>query len=127
MIKILLVDDEENIRESYKEIFEAMGHTVILAQDGREAIELYRRELPAVVIMDVLMPKLTGVQATELLKQEFPDAKVIGMSGGWMRQKDFFLQAARSSGASEVIAKPFQKEELVAMINKVMNDKKEVQ
>ncbi len=127
MTTILLVDDEEDIRESYKEMFEAMGYTVILAQDGREAIELYRRELPDVVIMDVLMPKLTGVQTTELLKKEFPDARIIGMSGGWIRQKDFFLQVARSSGASAVIAKPFQKEELVAMINKVINDKKEVQ
>lgn len=122
MIKILLVDDEEDIRDSYRETLEASGYEVFLARNGHEAIEQYRRERADVVIMDVLMPKLTGVEATELLKQEFPDAKVIGMSGGWIRHKEFFLQGALSSGASEVIAKPFNTEELVQVINRVVDE-----
>ena len=70
------------------------------------------------------MPRLDGVEAIELLKQEFPDARIIAMSGGFMNQKEFFLDEARNRGAIEAIAKPFRPEELLQIIDKVLDEKK---
>ena len=124
MGKILLVDDEKIILESYEGILTSHGHEVILAHDGYEAIDLYREKIPDLVIMDVLMPRMDGVEAIELLKQEFPDARIIAMSGGFMNQKEFFLDEARNRGAVETIAKPFRPEELLQIIDKLLDEQK---
>ena len=126
MKKILLADDEEAIREFFKNSLESFGYTVILAKDGKEAVALYRKEVSSVVVMDVLMPGLGGVDAIENIRHEFRDAKIIAMSGGWIRQKDFFLNEALSSGADEAIAKPFVAEDLITIIEKMLiKDKSE--
>lgn len=124
MKKVLLVDDDKDVRESFQCWLEVLGYEIIIAKDGNEAITLYREKIPDVVVMDLLMPRLDGVEAIERIRHEFPDAKIIAMSGGWIRQKEFFLNEALSSGADEAIEKPCKAEELNNLINKVLEYKK---
>ena len=70
MKKILIVDDEPEIRELLKMRFEANGFECLTAKDGREAIEIARKEKPSLIILDLIMPNLDGIQAHKILKTD---------------------------------------------------------
>ena len=79
MIKVLLADDQELIRESLGFVLGAQGDITVvgMAKNGREAIELVRSEKPDVVLMDIRMPEVDGVECTRLIKSAHPNIKVI--------------------------------------------------
>ena len=79
MIKVLLADDQELIRESLGFVLNAQSDITIvgMAKNGREAIELVRSEKPDVVLMDIRMPEVDGVECTRLIKSAYPNIKVI--------------------------------------------------
>ena len=79
MIKVLLADDQELIRESLGFVLNAQSDITIvgMAKNGREAIELVRSEKPDVVLMDIRMPEVDGVECTRLIKSAHPNIKVI--------------------------------------------------
>ena len=79
MIKVLLADDQELIRESLGFVLGAQGDITVvgMAKNGREAIELVRSEKPDVVLMDIRMPEVDGVECTRLIKSAYPNIKVI--------------------------------------------------
>src|SRR5438309_6017987 len=126
MIRVLIVDDIpttlENLQKllSFEDDIEVCGK----AGDGRRAIEEARRLQPDVVLMDVNMPQLDGIQATELLGQEVPTSPVIIMSVQGERD---YLRRAMQAGAREFLIKPFSGDELIASIRRVhqLEQKKE--
>lgn len=67
MSKILLVDDDPELLELYSDVLELMGHTIVRAHDGREALELARRWLPDLVVTDWMMPEMSGVELCHAL------------------------------------------------------------
>ncbi len=77
MKTILLADDNRNIREYCRRDLEDEGYRVVLAGDGREALALLRRELPDLVILDVCMPTMDGLQAVERIRAIAPDVPVV--------------------------------------------------
>lgn len=81
MAKILVADDEENIRKTLREILEDESHTVVLAEDGEQALKLSREECPDVVLLDIQMPKKDGLSVLEELKRSGADCEVIMVSG----------------------------------------------
>ena len=78
---ILLVDDEEDIREVLSLSLTDMGHRVICARDGVEGLALYQKEKPLVVLTDIKMPKMNGIDLLQKIKQENPETEVIMITG----------------------------------------------
>jgi CheY-like chemotaxis protein len=117
---ILLVDDEEIIRFTGKEILKYMGYDVFLAVDGQDAIDVFKREHGKIdlVIMDMLMPKLNGKEAfMEMIKID-KNSKVI-ISSGFLRDND--VKELNSMGLTGYIHKPYQSSELSKLLDDVLN------
>jgi pilus assembly protein CpaE len=118
MIRILIVDDIPSTLENLQKLlsFEDDIEVCGTAADGRRAIEEARRLQPDIVLMDVNMPVLDGIQATELLATEVPGSPVIIMSVQGERD---YIRRAMQAGAREFLIKPFSGDELIASIRRV--------
>jgi CheY-like chemotaxis protein len=110
--RILVVDDEENVRDVTRLLLEMSGHAVVCVEDGHGAL----REIIAhpfdVVITDMLMPEMDGVELVNELKRRHSPLRIIAMSGGGHVPKESYLQIAHLSGAHAVLPKPFNREQL---------------
>jgi len=116
---ILLVDDEETIRSLGKEILSAFGFTVLTAEDGREALEIFQKAHNQIdlVLLDLMMPHMDGADCFRELKRIKPDIKVI-MSSGYNEQE--ISQRFVGKGLAGFLQKPYQMQQLINMIRKVM-------
>jgi DNA-binding NarL/FixJ family response regulator len=117
-IKVLLVDNHAIIREGLRSLLEKQSEMEVIADtdDGRKAIELVRELLPNIVIMDITMPGLNGIEATRQITAEFPDVKVIALS---IHSKRRFVADMLSAGATGYILKECLFDELVQAIKAV--------
>ncbi len=113
MRKAIIADDDEAVRE----VIGAMisdHFTVIYASNGKEAVEIYRMLKPDLVLMDILMPEVDGIQATKEIKKMDPDAKIIAITAYASSKGNEIL----SAGALDVIEKPISKSRLIEKIKK---------
>lgn len=117
MAKLLIVDDEENIREVVREYAEFSGFDVEEAGDGREAVSLCRINNYDLIIMDIMMPKLDGFSACKEIKKE-KDVPVIMMSA---RGEEYDKLFGFELGIDDYVTKPFSPKELMARVNAVLN------
>jgi CheY-like chemotaxis protein len=118
MAGILVIDDDPDIRELLKATLEGAGHQVSLATDGRRGIEQYRAEPADLVITDLYMPGQEGLETIEQLKVEFPDVRVIAISG--KPTGGTMLSVAKRLGATAVLPKPFLPEELLKLVEQTL-------
>ena len=123
MPSILVVDDEDQIRQLIRETLEQAGYHVAEARDGREALQQYRLAPADVIIMDILMPEQDGLETTATLRREFPNVKVIAITGG----SDMigilnFLDVAKMLGAHRVLQKPFEMKTLLDTVQVELQD-----
>ena len=119
--KILLVDDEELIRTTGKLMLEEMGYTVLLAENGRSAVELFKqvyREID-LVVMDMVMPEMNGGDAFEEMRSIDPACKVI-ISSGFSKSRS--IDELKKSGLSGFIQKPFRNSQLSQMLAEVLSN-----
>jgi len=110
--KILVVDDEPKIRMFIRANLEARGYEIYLAQDGIEAIEVAERVLPDVIVLDVNMPRMDGIEACRRIR-EWADMPIIILS---VRGDEKDKVRALDEGADDYVTKPFGIEELLARI-----------
>lgn len=116
MAKLLLVDDAMFMRAALKKIVEESGHTVIAeAGTGKEAIEQYAATKPDIILMDITMPDMDGIEATTLIMKEHPEAKIIMVSA--MGQMEMVVKAI-TAGAKDFVVKPVDAEKLRTCIRK---------
>ena len=117
-IKVLLVDDHAIIREGLRSLLDKQSEMEVIADtdDGRKAIEFVRELSPDIVIMDITMPGLHGIEATRQITAEFPDVKVIALS---IHSKRRFVADMLSAGATGYILKECLFDELVQAIKAV--------
>jgi len=117
-IKVLLVDNHAIIREGLRSLLEKQPEIEVIADtdDGRKAIELVRELLPNIVIMDITMPELNGIEATRQITAEFQDVKVIALS---IHSKRRYVADMLSAGATGYILKECLFDELVQAIKAV--------
>lgn len=117
-IKVLLVDDHAIIREGLRSLLDKQPEMEVIADtdDGRKALDLVRELLPNIVIMDISMPGLNGIEATRQIIAEFPDVKVIALS---IHSKRRFVADMLSAGATGYILKECLFDELVQAIKAV--------
>lgn len=118
--KILVCDDEENIRESVKLILDDEPYLQAFAADGREVIKKVKEFKPDIIILDIKMPKLSGLDAIEQIKAINPDVKIIIVSG--YEQPDV-IKEALSRGASDYLPKSFSGRQLKDAIKRILKKK----
>ena len=114
MPSVLVVDDEDQLRRLIREILEQAGYQVTEARDGKEAVLQYRLAPADVVIMDILMPEQDGLETTSTLRREFPNVKIIAITGSSeMIGILSFLDVAKMLGAHRALQKPFEMQTLL--------------
>ena len=119
MTRVLIVDDAAFMRMMIKDILQKNGFEVIgEASNGIEAVDLYKKEKPDVVTMDITMPDMDGIEAVKEIKSFDPGAKVIMCSA--MGQQSMVMDAIKS-GAKDFIVKPFQADRVLEAIRKVVS------
>jgi len=101
------MDDDYEIRLALRRMLEGAGHEVEEAADGEEGLRYYRIKPADLVIIDILMPGGEGLSTIREIRREFPDARMIAMSGGEMSADVGFLHLAVELGAVLTLAKPF--------------------
>lgn len=120
--RILVIDDDPAIVRTIRKILERADHEVLEAEDGKKGLELARRERPDLIITDLIMPEVEGIETIQTLRAEFPDAKIIAVSGGGAMGPDSYLIDAEILGADRAMAKPFSPGELVAVVEELLGE-----
>jgi two-component system, NarL family, response regulator LiaR len=122
VIKLLICDDQYVVREGLKAIFETDKDLLVVgtAADGAEALELLPRLQPDLVLMDLKMPVMNGVQATRHIRQKYPDLKILVLT---TYDADEWVFDAIRSGAAGYLLKDTQREALIAAIKDTMAGK----
>ncbi len=114
MINILIVDDAAFMRMMIKDILEKNDFNIVgEASNGIEAVEIYKKEKPDIVTMDITMPDMDGIEAVKQIKEFDPEAKIIVCSA--MGQQAMVIDAIRA-GAKDFIVKPFQADRVIEAI-----------
>jgi DNA-binding response OmpR family regulator len=116
---ILIADDEPNILISLEFLMKREGFTVLLARDGQEALDLLRRERPRLVLLDVMMPKKTGFEVCQELRQDeqFRDTLVLMLTA---KGRDTDVVKGLALGANAYMTKPFSTRELVQKVRELL-------
>jgi len=114
----LVIDDDAVFRGVIERILVASGYTVALAEDGRHALRKAQEQKPDIVITDILMPEMEGVETIFRLREVDPDVPILAISGGWPDQQASLLKLVGRLGATETLPKPFRAKELLAAIEK---------
>lgn len=115
-IQILIVDDDADLTEGLRWYLEAEGYKVIAAPDGEAAVEVFRKEKPDLVILDVMMPRMDGIKVCETISNE-SDALIMMLSA---RDNEIDKVRALKLGADDYVTKPFNVSELVARIQALL-------
>lgn len=124
MARILVIDDEEDSRALVREALEAEGHEVIPATDGAQGLALQRQRPAELVITDIFMPEPDGIETIHELKKDFPQVKVIAMSGGGRSSSTLqsVLTTVSALGIDAFLRKPFDFGTLLRSVRQVLEE-----
>jgi CheY-like chemotaxis protein len=130
MQRILVIDDERDVRDSVKCVLDLAGYEVLTAENVPEALEQLRRTPMDLVITDIIMPKMNGVQAIESIRRAFPMVRIVAISGGGnfgvagyqptAIATNAYLRSAEEAGAHVVLTKPFEFDDLIEVVEKLL-------
>lgn len=120
MARILIVDDSPSQLMGIRRIVEKLGHEAITAEDGAQGVEVCKRELPDLVLMDVVMPNLNGFQATRAISKD-PATQHIPVILVTTKDQDTDRVWGMRQGAKAYITKPFSETDLADVITQVMS------
>lgn len=119
MTRILLVDDDKDVRDVLHSILESSGYDVTAAADGSQAVELFSQGEFDIVITDLIMPVKDGLETITEILEIRPGTKIIAMSGGGRQGNVDFLENAKSLGVSRTFNKPFNLRDLIEGIEEL--------
>jgi YesN/AraC family two-component response regulator len=118
-VDILVVDDEEMMRELLEDVLAMEGYTVASAEDGQAALVQVKESTPLLVISDIKMPRMNGFELLKAVKERFPSMRVIMMTG---YSDDFTVKDALRLNADEYIIKPFSTQDITSVVKSVLGD-----
>jgi len=118
-MRVIVIEDNADFRKLALRWFESYGIEAEGAANGAQGIELQRARPADVIITDIFMPDMEGIETIDGLRKEFPAAKIIAMSGRDPMVKFDVFEVAREVGASKTFKKPFRFEELVAAVREL--------
>jgi CheY-like chemotaxis protein len=130
MQRILIVDDERDVRDSIKTVLDLAGYTVRTAENASDALDQLQSTPIDLVITDIFMPKINGVQAIESIRKAFPLVRIVAISGGGNFGAaayqptaiitNAYLASAEKAGAHLVLTKPFEADDLIEAIERLL-------
>jgi CheY-like chemotaxis protein len=113
---ILVIDDDALVRQTLMLVLESRGYEVQCAPEGRQGLRAYQKRRPDLVISDIIMPEMEGIQTIMELRILSPDCPIIAISGGGRFGKVDFLTVAKELGATATLSKPFETEDLLRTV-----------
>jgi CheY-like chemotaxis protein len=132
MAKILIVDDEEDVRIALKQVLERAGYEVSVAATGNEGLDLMKLEAADLVITDVIMPGIDGITIAQKIREKYRDTRIIVISGGGKAAPDpyepdaistrSYLASASSAGADRTLTKPFDRNEILRVVRSLLDE-----
>lgn len=114
---VLVIDDDALTRRIAETALCRRGYRVETSGDGRQALRWLEREQPAVIVTDIFMPEVDGLEVIMAARRACPQARILAISGGGMRMDKDFLPIARRLGADAALAKPFRAGMLLAEVD----------
>ena len=132
MARILIVDDEEDVRIALKQVLERAGYEVAVAATGNEGLDVMKREGADLVITDVIMPGVDGIATAKQIREKYRDTRIIVISGGGRTAPDpyepdaistrSYLASASKAGADQTLTKPFDRDELLRVVRDLLDE-----
>jgi two-component system response regulator (stage 0 sporulation protein F) len=125
MAKILLVEDDNLVRDMLTQVLQRADHQVVVATNGEEATEYLRKEKPDIMVTDIIMPKKSGITLISEVKSRHPNLEIIAISGGGRLDPTGYLDLSESLGASVSFEKPIDNTALLMAIDLLLHGDKE--
>ena len=132
MARILIVDDEEDVRVALKQVLERAGYEVSVAATGNEGLDVMKREGADLVITDVIMPGVDGIATAKKIREKYRDTRIIVISGGGRTAPEpyepdaistrSYLASASKAGADQTLTKPFDRDELLRVVQDLLDE-----
>ena len=110
--RVLVVDDNKDMRESTRHLLQLIGYPAETADDGQQAIEIQRQRPADILLTDIFMPGKDGIETIAAFRREWPRVKIVAMSGGGEVAVRDYLSVAPDIGADAILRKPFTLESL---------------
>ncbi len=120
MKKILIIDDDEVFREMTRQMLERAGYSVAEAIDGFDGRRVVSKMSPDLVVTDLLMPKMDGIEMIRFLRENNPEIKIIAVSGYGQMASTTYLPTARVLGAHRSFGKPFENKEFLSVVKDLL-------
>jgi CheY-like chemotaxis protein len=120
MKRVLVIDDDAELRRLLRLVLEEHGFTVTEAGDGKAGLQLVSESQPNLVLCDVFMPRKDGLSTIREVRRTFPSVKIIAMSGGAFGGKVDLLRLAKGNGASVCLHKPFDPQALLLAVQNLL-------
>lgn len=124
MKRIIIIEDDQIIRESLKEILELNSYEVIAMESSMDLMKKIPKFKPDILITDIIMPDMDGIEIIIEAKKTLPDIKLIAISGGGMIDSENYLYTAKSLGADLTLKKPFAPDQLISAIKNLTENQK---
>ncbi len=120
MKHILVIDDDDMLRAMLKKLLGNAGYAVDVAADGIEAMKLQQLNPADLILTDIIMPDMEGIEVITELRKKYPATQIIAMSGGGRINADQYLTIARRLGAQKTFVKPFKSSEMLAAVSELL-------
>lgn len=121
MKRILVIDDDWQMREMMHQALERAGYEVEDAANGKIGMNLHREKPVDLVITDLIMPEKEGIETIRELRKDFPDLKIIAISGGGRASAEGYLSVAKTIGANRTLSKPFDLKNILDTVKELLN------
>ncbi|MBD3226438.1 MAG: response regulator [Caldithrix sp.] len=122
-MKIILIDDDFDVRAFTSKMLQSEGYEVFEAENGSEGLQIMRDHVDEVdlVITDIIMPDKEGIETIQELKRDYPDVRILAISGGGKVHPEGYLGLAKAMGANDTLSKPFIKQDLIDAVENAMS------
>lgn len=120
MTRVMVIDDDETVREAITTVLRNQGFEVIETGDGKEALKIQQKTPAQLIITDILMPDFDGIELIRKLRRDDLHLKIVAISGGGWSTPEQFLAMAERLGANASFSKPFRWNELIGTVNRLL-------
>lgn len=122
MAKILIIDDEKVMRDFITKTLTPLGYSIDSVGDGWTGMQIFRRKRHDLIITDIFMPGIEGLDVIDEISSTYPGVKTIAISGGGKFEMEYTLELAKEIGADTYMAKPFSAQELIFAVNELFSE-----